>query len=165
MSNHVFLCLDVTSGQWRWLFLTTWNSWRTKFLSNVLWIMPCYFSYQFWHLCPSPSRSMMMHISHCNTYICFDSHILFSKPVYSKVPFTWMIFDAILDAILCTKRTLPYPSQILFAKHRGDWKENYDILVEGTPLSSLCQLGGVLSQCYTTKSCASQGLNANSCVS
>ena len=37
------------------------------------------------------------------------------------------------------------------ADHHADCKENDQLLVEGTPPSNLCYLGGVLGHCYTTK--------------
>ena len=50
----------------------------------------------------------------------------------------------------------PNPHGYFFAKHRMDWIENHHI-VEDTTLSYLCQIGGVLSQCYTTKNPCREG--------
>ena len=58
----------------------------------------------------------------------------------------------IFDAILRTKRPLPYPALMLSSRSIA-WigKEVYHILFEDTPLSNFCQLGGILSQRYATK--------------
>ena len=55
----------------------------------------------------------------------------------------------VLMRFLLQNAPCPTPHGCFFVKHPVDLKANYHILVEDTPLSNLCQLGGVLSQCWS----------------
>ena len=69
-----------------------------------------------------------------------------------KGPFTHAIFDAISDAILHTKRALPYPARMSFSRSIAWIGKKVITLFKATLLSNSCSLDGISLQRYATKS-------------
>ena len=89
---------------------------------------------------------------------CYDSNGWFQPGNISmtsrlEAPFTHDMQFSVRFFMLFRVQNVPYPTHTdaFFAKYQLDWEENYNILVGDTPLSKLCELGGVLAQSYTTK--------------